>query len=90
MIPHFFLFSFFLSGEGSTFHFTIASNMHVARQHQASHDMQEELHQKRMLEVQRSFAGKTAVVLVKVHTFPFVVVGGSLMLSAHIGAKYCT
>ncbi len=40
--------------------------MRIARQHQASHDMQEELHQKRMLEVQRSFAGKTAVVLVKV------------------------
>ncbi len=58
---------YIMLGEGSTFHFTIASNMRIARQHQASHDMQEELHKKRMLEVQRSFAGKTAVVLVKVH-----------------------
>ncbi len=56
-------------GEGSTFHFTIASNMRIARQHQASHDMQEELHQKRILEVQRSFAGKIAVVLVKVRVY---------------------
>ncbi len=40
--------------------------MRIARQHQASHDMQEELHQKRVIEVQRSFAGKTALVLVKV------------------------
>ncbi len=60
------IFSLFVLGEGSTFHFTIASNMRIARQHQASHDMQEELHQKRVTEVQRSFAGKTALVLVKV------------------------
>ncbi len=52
-------------GEGSTFHFTIASNMRISQKHQASHDMQEEFHQKRVLEVQRSFAGKKALLLVK-------------------------
>ncbi len=41
--------------------------MRIAPQHQASHNLQKDMHHKRVLEVQRSLAGKTALVLLKVY-----------------------
>ncbi len=60
--------------------------MRIARQHQASHDMQEELHQTRVTEVQRSFTGKTALVLMKVWMCSVAL---HLRLSVSVNATHC-